>query len=44
MLYLDITLMLSTTEIYLKLNTPRENFKKHLSCPQAEIHCFMINS
>ena len=34
MLYLDITLMLSTTEIDLKLNTPRENLKKHLSCPQ----------
>ena len=32
MLYLHITLMLSTTEIDLKLNTPRENLKKNI-CP-----------
>ena len=41
MLYLDITLMLSKTEIDVKLNTPRENI-----CPvrNAEIHCFVINN
>ena len=34
MLYLDITLMLSTTEIDLKLYTTRKLKQKHLSCPQ----------
>ena len=44
MLYLDITLMMSTTEIELKLNTPRENLKNICPVRNAEIHCFEITS